>query len=318
MFPNFYEPEQCSRLYMERAAEVSATALAYRVEHNITPARQDPERIALLGIDVQNCFAMPGGSLFVPGAVEDSQRALSWLYTNLHRVTDLFFSLDTHTVHQIFHPAWWVDADGNHPDPLTPITRADVEEGHWRAVRYAEESAEYVRKLEEGGRYVLTIWPYHGLIGGLGHALVPAVMEAAIFHSVARDTETRFEIKGREARTENYSILSPEVRDLGGESTGGFNEALFQKLMTYDRIYVWGQAKSHCVLSTLMDLRDRVEQTDAAMMKKVHILEDAMSPVPAPPLDPLPDDLNFPEIARRAIAQLNEAGMRVVKTTDSL
>jgi hypothetical protein len=38
--------------------------------------------------------------------------------------------------------------------------------------------------------------------------------------------------------------------------------------------------------------------------------------VPAPPLDPLPDSLNFPVLAERALAELRAFGMNVVKTTD--
>lgn len=171
MTPDYYDPKQCEEIYMERTAEVAEAAL--RLRSKITPAREDKLRVAVLGIDVQNCFAMPGGSLFVPGAVEDTQRALGWIYANLPRITDLFFSLDTHTLYQVFHPAWWVDADGNHPVPLTPISAADVEAGRWRAVRHEPESLEYVRKLEAGGKYTLTIWPYHALLGSIGHALEP-------------------------------------------------------------------------------------------------------------------------------------------------
>jgi len=43
-----------------------------------------------------------------------------------------------------------------------------------------------------------------------------------------------------------------------------------------------------------------------------------MSPVPAPPLNPLPDSLNFPALAQKAVAQWRKAGMKVVKTTDAV
>ncbi len=49
-------------------------------------------------------------------------------------------------------------------------------------------------------------------------------------------------------------------------------------------------------------------------MDKVWILEDAMSPVPPPPIDPLPPALDFPKIAERAIAEFGRAGMHVVTT----
>lgn len=312
--PAFYDPRHAAEIYLERTDAVVKAAHEYRRHYHVKPAREDAPRVAALGIDVQVCFAHPQGSLFVPGAVEDTQRTLLWLYRHLDRVTDLFFSLDTHTLHQVFHPAWWVDADGNHPAPFTPISAADVDAGRWRPTREVAATVEYVHRLESGGKYMLTIWPYHALVGGLGHALVPAMMEAALFHDIVRDTQSTFEIKGREPRTENYSILSPEVRELAGEAIGEFNEAFFQKLMGYDRIYVFGQAKSHCVLSTLLDLKARIETVDASMLKKVYVLEDAMSPVPAPPIEPLPPELDFPKVAGHAFAKLAQAGMNIVTT----
>src|SRR5262249_2424475 len=212
-------------------------------------------------------------------------------YRNLDKLSGLFFSMDTHRVFQIFHPAWWVDAKGNHPAPFTPIFHEEVRAGKWTAVSHPKESLEYTKKLEASGKYVLTIWPYHTLLGGISHALVPSLMEAAIFHSVARQQQTHFETKGTHAMTENYSVLSPEVQELAGKAVGTFNAPFFKMLMEYDRIYVFGQAKSHCVLSTLNDLRCHIQAEDPKLLDKVWILEDAMSPVPAPPIKPLPPTL---------------------------
>ena len=192
-----------------------------------------------------------------------------------------------------------------------------MKSGRWRPRGDLADALEYTAKLEAQGKYVLTVWPFHTLLGGVSHALCPALMEAAIYHAVARDRPTHFETKGRHPKTENYSVLSPEVREVGGRSVGAFNAAFFDHLMEYDRIYVFGQAKSHCVLSTLVDMKDRILATSPASIGKVYILEDAMSPVPSPPLDPLPPMLDFPRIAERGIAELRAAGMHVVRTTRS-
>lgn len=316
--PSFYEDARAGMLYLERAAEVAEAARRYAATHHVKPAREDTVRIAAFGIDVQVGFAIPGASLFVPGAVEDTQRTLRWLYSNLDRVTELVFSLDTHRAFQIFHPAWWRDAGGLPPAPLTVITAADIKAGRWSATRFPEESLAYCEQLEASGRYVLTIWPYHTLLGGLSHALVPAMMEASLFHSLVRDVQTHFELKGENPLTENYSVLSPEVTELKGQKVGEFNTRLFEHLLSFDRVYVFGQAKSHCVLSTLRDLQQHIERTDPSKMGRIYILEDAMSPVPAPPLDPLPAALDFPRVADEAVERFREAGMRVVRTTDAL
>lgn len=316
--PGFYDASTVSTVYVERASLVAEIAEHYRRKHAVAPASHDAFRIAAFGIDAQIGFCTPGASLFVPGAVEDTQRTLDWLYGNLDRITQLYFSLDTHRVFQIFHPAWWIDDDGRHPPPFTAITTKDVKDGRWRPVKHPAECLEYVQKLEATGKYVLTIWPYHTLLGGVSHALVPALMEAAMFHSLVRSSQAHFETKGAHAMTEHYSVLSPEVRELAGQSVGTFNAAFFRTLMEFDRVYVFGQAKSHCVLSTLRDIQEHIAQIDPKLMSKVYVLEDATSPVPAPALDPLPPALDFPHVAERAFAELRAAGMNLVKTTDPL
>ncbi|MER2561234.1 MAG: nicotinamidase [Myxococcaceae bacterium] len=316
--PDFYESKQVPQLFMERAGLVADAGEAYAQKHGIKPSGADKFRVAAFGIDVQVGFCTPGASLFVPGAVEDTQRTVEWLYRNLDKVTSLFFSMDTHRMFQIFHPAWWVDAQGKHPAPLTPIFHEEVRAGKWNAVAHPKESLEYVKRLEASGKYVLTVWPYHTLLGGLSHALVPSMMEAALFHAAARKHQTHFETKGTHAMTENYSVMSPEVTELNGQVVGSFNTPFFKMLMEYDRVYVFGQAKSHCVLSTLNDIQEHVMQSDPKLAEKIWILEDAMSPVPAPPISPLPAHLDFPRIANEALEKWKKAGMKVVKTTDAV
>jgi nicotinamidase-related amidase len=315
-FPKMYDPKKVGQLFLEDAARAAEQAKEMALVHQVKPAGRDNFRIAAFGIDAQIGFCLPGASLFVPGAVEDTRRAIEWIYRHADLITGLHFSMDTHRVFQIFHPGWWMDVEGKNPAPFTVIGSEDVRSGKWRPIAHPAESLEYTKRLEQSGKYVLTIWPYHTLLGGVGHALVPSLMEAAIYCAVLRNHQTHFETKGTHAMTENYSVLSPEVLDLGGRPVGEFNAPFFKMLMEYDRIYVYGQAKSHCVLSTLADLRARIQATDPALVDKVYILEDAMSPVPAPPLNPLPPELDFPRVAERAFEEFRRAGMHIVKTTD--
>ena len=55
-----------------------------------------------------------------------------------------------------------------------------------------------------------------------------------------------------------------------------------------------------------------------SLMEKIYILEDATSPVPAPPINPLPAALDFPRVADKAFAELKAAGMHIVKTSDPI
>jgi hypothetical protein len=72
--PIFYDSSQVPTVHVERAALVAEVAGDYRRTHEIPPAAEDKVRIAAFGIDAQIGFCSPGASLFVPGAVEDTQR----------------------------------------------------------------------------------------------------------------------------------------------------------------------------------------------------------------------------------------------------
>ncbi len=309
--PSFFNPEHAGQLFVERSSQVWAAAQAQGPK----PSAFAQASAGLLVIDAQVSFCHPQGSLFVPRAVEDNDRALAWFYGNLTHLKGLHFSLDTHHQMQIFHPSWWIDAQGRHPEAFTVISLEEAQAGRWRAVREQAASLQYLERLEQGGRYQLTIWPFHCLLGTTGSALMPAWAEAALYHGACSGVAPDMVQKGQAQLTENYSVLSPEVRALQGRALGGFNEALFDRLLSYQKLYVLGQASSHCVLSTLNDLADRIESIDSSLLKKVHILTDAMSPVPPPPLAPLPEALNFPRLAEEGLKALEKRGMVLTDTS---
>src|SRR5687767_6830774 len=120
-------------------------ATRWRSQHGLTDAADDRFRVALVLVDVQNTFCIPGFELFVAGrsgtgAVDDNQRLCEFLYRNLGAITAVIPTLDTHKATQIFHAAWLVDDEGCHPDPYTLVTPEDVETGRWRVSPAAAES----------------------------------------------------------------------------------------------------------------------------------------------------------------------------------
>lgn len=328
MNPSYYNPLQALELYHERIDTVAEEAEKFRTEAAITDAATDKFKVAAFGIDLQNSFISLKGSLCVPGAIEDLNRTIEWIYNNAGRITKFILSLDTHTVHQVFHPAFWTNKEGKHPAPFTVISSKDVAEGVWvpglpgqRDFKdLAKSMVDYTSQLEKGGKYALTIWPYHTFLGSVGHCVPPPLMEAVLFHAFARRIDPSFVIKGSNPYTENFSVISPEVTSIAdgaidATTVGRVNKGLIETLMMYDRVYVFGQAKSHCVLSTLMSLYSS-HGTNRALMSKIFLLEDAMSCIPAPPLDPLPDALNFPKVTEEAFAMFAKAGMHRVSTKE--
>ncbi|MFD2372091.1 hypothetical protein ACFSO0_19410 [Brevibacillus sp. GCM10020057] len=248
--------------------------LAKAASEQLPPASSDTERILFLAIDMQNDF-MEGGELAVPGSHRDVANAARFLYNHMDKITRIAVSLDTHQPRQIFHPLWWVDESGNHPAPFTIITPEAVESGAWRAVWHPEESADYVKKLAEGSKKALCIWPYHCLEGTYGAALESQFANVVFFHAVARQSTPLRIVKGKEPTSEMYGIIQPEVAPEGTEG----NLELLRELKQYDRIFVAGEAKSHCVLESLRQILAHYA-SDRDLTSRITVLSDCMSPIP--------------------------------------
>ena len=321
--PPHFEPQRIADVWRVPYEERAAGAVAWAREHEIAPAADDSLRVCLVAIDVQNTFCTPGFELVVPGAVDDNRRLCEFVYRNLGAITRIVPTLDTHQAMQIFHAVWLVGEGGEHPGPYTLVTADDVERGVWRAnpavargLGLDEEQAgrhlaHYARTLERGGKFALTIWPYHAMLGGIGHALVSAFEEATFFHSIARESQPDFRVKGRHPLTEHYSMLGPEVTEgADGEPVAAKDEALVEELLAYDAVVIAGQAKSHCVAWTIDDLLAGTAG-ERALAEKVYLLEDCSSPVVAGTID-------YTDDANAAFARFAEAGMHVVRSTDPL
>lgn len=162
---------------------------------------------------------------------------------------------------------------------------------------------EYVQALEKESRYMLTIWPYHGMIGGIGHALASAIEEAVFFHSIARGTTPDFQIKGGNPLTESYSVLGPEFRNSLNKAQK--NTDFIHSLLNNDIIIICGQAASHCVSWTIADLLNEIVNKDASFAKKVYILKDCTSPVV------IPGVVDFTQQANEAFEKFQAAGMNI-------
>lgn len=325
--PNFFHPSNADKL-MPVPYQVHAThARQWARDHKIPAAASDKYRIALMAIDCQGTFCLPNGELFVGGqsgrgAVDDCVRLAQFIYKNLHYITKIYPTLDTHMTFQIFHNTFWINEQGKHPDPATVITADDVKNGVWRVDPGAAHvtggnypllqkyAYHYTQKLADGGKYPLIIWPFHAMLGGVHHALVPIIEEAVFFHSIARRSQVGFEIKGGNPLTENYSVLGPEVTvGVDGDNIAQKNSKFFKNLVNHDVVVIAGQAKSHCVAWTIDDLLTEIQVQDPSLVKKVYLLEDCTSPVV------IPGVVDFTEQANEAFQRFADAGMHVVKST---
>jgi nicotinamidase-related amidase len=328
--PAHFDPDRVGEVWRVPYEDRARDAPAWAEKHGLRPAAGDSFRVCLLAVDVQNTFCVPDFELFVAGrsgsgAVDDSRRLCEFVYRNLATITQIFPSLDTHQAMQVFHAIWLVDEQGNHPDPYALISHPGVEAGRWRVNRavaeavgvgvdYAERHlAHYTRRLAEGGKYDLTVWPYHAMLGGIGHALVSAVEEAVFFHGVARYSQPEFQVKGDNPLTEHYSMLGPEVTEgPDGDRLGGMNTELIDRLLTFDAVVVAGQAKSHCLAWTIDDLLADDDARERRLAERTYLLEDCTSPVVVPGV------VDYTDEADAAFERYADAGLHVVRSTEPI
>lgn len=312
--------------YEERARDAAQWARKYHVR----PAANDRFKTSLVAVDVQNTFCIPGYELYVggrsgTGAVDDNRRLCEFIYRNLDVMTEICPTMDTHQAMQIFHAIYLVNDKGEHPAPFTLVSEEDVRKGVWQfnpALGFSlgvdedyggRHLTHYAHQLKKTGKYDLTIWPYHAMLGGIGHALVSSVEEAVFFHGIARHSQPDFHVKGDNPFTEHYSVIGPEVLEgPGGERIAEKSDKFFQKLVEFDAVIIAGQAKSHCVAWTIDDLLQYGLSGDRRLVEKVYLLEDCTSPVV------VPGAVDYTDQASAAFQRFADAGMHVVRSTDPI
>lgn len=217
-------------------------------------------------------------------------------------------SLDSHHKFHIAHPCFWTDKDGKkNPGVFTQILSSAIEDGTWKPTEKAFEESingnfidenvldngvkeacmdmagnldlvkyciEYTKKLEEGGRFNLTVWPEHCIIGTEGNDIVKELKDVLDKWEDVTGNKVEIVAKGQNNLTEMYSALSAEV-PLSKETQ--FNQDLFDSLNLSDKIFVAGEAKSHCVNYTVRDMLKNMKDSEK---EKVYLMSDCTSPVP--------------------------------------
>lgn len=265
------------------------------------------EKVNLLIIDPQVDFCDPNGALYVKGAEKDMQRLADMIRKNKDKIGDIMVSLDMHHLVDIAHPAYWVDVNGNHPDPEahTIITLDDVVQGVWKASNPDKQywALNYVIALNKGGKYPLCIWKPHCLIGTIGATVHPELMSALLEWEELGNIVSYIE-KGTNPDTEHYSAVKPEVEDPDDASTWVANSDVMLFTESSSKLLVAGEASSHCVANTVKDIITYSESS--AQTKNIVLLTDAMSPVPT-----------FESLEKKFIDSVKEFGVST-STTDQV
>lgn len=279
----------------------------------------------LLIIDPQNDFmdipakagdpvgaTAPDGTEFrstlpVPGACADMNRVAALVERVGPRLADIHVTMDSHHPVDVAHPAMWRDKDGKQPMPFTIISADDIESGIWepRLRQHKKRLLDYARSLEAAGKYQVMIWPPHCLIGTWGHNVYTPLADALRRWEEREVAVVDYITKGTNVFVEHYGGLMAEAPD-PNDVTTQLNTDFLQTVEGADIIGLCGEASSHCVLTTIQQVVDNIGEQH---LGKLHILKDAMSPVPQSPGAP-----DFPAIAEQFLKDMQSRGLKLTTT----
>lgn len=236
----------------------------------------------LLIIDPQNDFCPQQDgipfkpALPVPGALDDMSRIADLLNNYGMAISEVIVTLDSHPFVAIERPAFWKTGTGEDVAPFTVITSQDIRVGNF-APRDPDQIAhalKYTEALALGGKYELMIWPTHCVVGTWGHAIPPILSSALDKWAFNRQRNVTHIMKGMNPLTEQYSAVKPEVAvDFGSLPN---TELISKAFPHYEGLLIAGEASSHCVRATVLDLLPTI---DPEFYPYITLLTDCMSPV---------------------------------------
>ena len=232
------------------------------------------KRRALILIDEQNDFISPQGALPVAGAVEDTKKLISHIYNNIDEYTEIFLTLDTHDTHSIFHPiAWGVGKGGTtEAPPFTEVSVEKVQSGEIIPRLNPAKQIDYIKALEETSKKKLIIWPYHCIVGTVGHAIENQLMHMITFFELARKSNVHKIVKGSSRYTEHYGAIRAEVDPTGTSLC----DSWLKNFGRFESIDITGQAKDYCLYETVKQICEYFEGQDD-ILKKINVLENTSS-----------------------------------------
>lgn len=228
-------------------------------------------KVAILGIDIQNDFTLPSGSLFVKNADADVVRIASFVLKNQEKIDYIALTLDSHQPIHIAHQCYWRDKEGNPPVLFSVIGFDDVKNGDWLPQFNKERALTYLEQLERKGE-VCTIWPMHCILGTEGWAINKTITDALVEWTICNDKAYELFYKGYSQSTEHYSIFKAAV-EWENEPETYLNTNLLAKLNNFDEVLLVGEAADYCVANSLNDILNECGE----LANKITVLTDCMS-----------------------------------------
>jgi len=143
--------------------------------------------------------------------------------------------------------------------------------------------------------------------------LVPCIFDALLKWEGENFANVDFVTKGSNPFTEHYSGVQADVPDPTDPSTQ-LNTGLINTLQDADIILLSGEARSHCVANTIIDIANKFDADgNGEFIKKMVLLTDATSDV-----GDLPGSTMFKDMGEAFVSGMRAKGMEVSTTEEYL
>lgn len=252
------------------------------------------KHIHLLAIDPQNDFcdldatrlpydvngiASAHPALPVPGSTADMFRLGRFIEGMGEKLSHITVTLDSHPFVAIERPTFWLDDKGEQIDAFTLLGVSDVESGKYVPRFEKELVLQQLKRLEARGEKLM-VWPVHCVNGTWGHRIEDNVADAIQQWEFVTGRTAEMVTKGSCPYTEHYGIFVAETPLQNWPDTA-FNTTLARNVVDTDVLVVAGEAASHCVRASVLQLISAADNTVISGFdpRKLVLLSDCMSPV---------------------------------------
>jgi len=139
----------------------------------------------------------------------------------------------------------------------------------------------YIKELEEknddvgGGRFSHMLWPTHCVLGSYGASIPPVLTKALSEWSLKAEKPYLIKLKGNDESAEAFSAFGAEVSNDNPKTQP--DTELMDYILSAKHVYFCGEASSHCVRWSAIDLAERKANKESSA--EIHVIVNLTSPV---------------------------------------
>lgn len=201
-------------------------------------------RRLLILIDCQNDFVSKDGTMYIDGAEESKKNIEAFIRTNMHRLDNIWLSMDLHSPYSINFAQFWGTILGGDLVEDGGIRTSEIGTVWKPVLKDLADTEDYnkVISLYKESYEILPIYPPHCVYGTSGTNIDEGVMSAVMSWSSFSKQNFTVMMKGANTLVDELSFLNPvlpkdAVPDL----------KTVEQIRSYNEVFVAGYALDYCV-----------------------------------------------------------------------